>query len=176
MRLGSRGEELRRLLRRRPPREQPAQLAALLAGDTRGEREQARLRAIVQDPAAEKIQTARGGGEQPVLEEHPLPAGQRADGEADAALDLPGLEQPVGTPPAWPVMALWPATIAGNRRMDAARMQVSARPAGAETAPTGACNPMPTRLIAPPSWLAGDLRRRTGSGSPSIRTSRFACW
>ena len=26
------------------------------------------------------------------------------------------------------------------------------------------------------AFLAGELRRRTGSGSPSTSTSRFACW
>ena len=37
---------------------------------------------------------ACGGGEQPVFEEDRLHAGQRADGDTDAALDLPDLEHP----------------------------------------------------------------------------------
>src|SRR5216683_5400683 len=46
-----------------------------------------------------------------------------------------------------PAMPASPATVTPA----AARMQVSARLAGAETAPGEACDPVPARVIAPPS-------------------------
>ncbi|WP_228646922.1 hypothetical protein [Microtetraspora sp. AC03309] len=93
VRLGARGEELRELLRRLSSGEQADQLATLLARNTGGKREHARLRAVMEDPAAQQLQVAYGGGEQPILEEDRLAVGKGAYGDTEVWPDLPDLEQ-----------------------------------------------------------------------------------